>query len=95
LYVAVPGHKTEESTSRTEKLALERAMNFATVLMNAKYEQVNGTTGMLVLHNISKLETGKSGDIVVRNITKPFWNACINKVDETDTTKTTTTTTTV
>jgi hypothetical protein len=29
-----------------------------------------------------KLETGETRDIVIRNITKPFWNECINKVEQ-------------
>lgn len=39
-------------------------------------------TGMSVLRNVIKLETRKRRDIVIRDITVPFWRACIAMVDK-------------
>jgi hypothetical protein len=36
---------------------------------------------MRVWKNFPKLETGSYGDIVIRNITEPFWKACIDTVN--------------
>jgi hypothetical protein len=41
----------------------------------------DNSVGMSVLENIVDLETGRLGNVVLRNITVPFWQACIDKVN--------------
>jgi hypothetical protein len=48
----------------------------------AEYEEIPGSNGMHVLRNVTELEDGRLSDIVIRNITEPFWQACIDMVDE-------------
>jgi hypothetical protein len=45
-------------------------------------EAIRDTDGMFVLRDVPDLETWGKGDIVIRKITEPFWEACIAKVDE-------------
>jgi hypothetical protein len=44
----------------------------------------NRISGMSVLHNVVNLETGDQVTIVIRSITEPFWQACIDTVDTLD-----------
>ena len=45
------------------------------------YEEIPNSDGMSVLRKVVKLETNVRADIVIRNITKPFWQACIDTVN--------------
>jgi hypothetical protein len=49
--------------------------------MTAKYENVDAFPGMQVVRGLHNLETGQCEDLVVRSITKKFWQACIDIVD--------------
>jgi hypothetical protein len=61
-----------------------RAANaFINSLMQAEYEDILESDGMLVLRNILDLESGESKDIVVRKCTLPFWEECIKVVNTT------------
>jgi hypothetical protein len=51
-------------------------------LMSARYEPVSSYPGMEVIRDIRNLEADKRKDIVVRSITKKFWQTCIEIVDE-------------
>ena len=61
----------------------ERATAFLNSIMRAEYEPIPKSNGMFILRNIQMLNDvlGETVDIVVRNITVPFWQACIDKVD--------------
>ena len=61
----------------------ERATAFLNSIMRAEYEPIPKSNGMLILWNIQMLNDilGETVDIVVRNITVTFWQACIDKVD--------------
>jgi hypothetical protein len=43
--------------------------------------QIAGSVGMSVLENVVMLETGELCNVVLRKITKPFWQACIDMVN--------------
>jgi GTPase SAR1 family protein len=47
-----------------------------------KYEDIANSTGMKVLRNVVKLETGSPRDIVLRTITEPFWNKVIDATEK-------------
>jgi hypothetical protein len=57
------------------------AQAFIKSLMQAEYQDIPNSGGMRVLKNISDLESGESGDIVVRQCTIPFWEECIKVVN--------------
>jgi hypothetical protein len=44
-----------------------------------EYEEIPESNGMFVLRNVVQLETGKPCDVVIRSITVPFWQACLDK----------------
>jgi Retrotransposon hot spot protein len=47
-------------------------------IMNKDYEKIPNSNGMKVLRNAINLETGKSIDVVIRNITEDFWQTVID-----------------
>ena len=60
--------------------ALARAKEFVESIMTATIDPISDN-GMGVVRKIVNLETGKTINLVLRNITEPFWQACINVVD--------------
>jgi hypothetical protein len=59
-----------------------KADRFITSLMEAEYDDVEGTSGMKVMRGLYDLETGQPDvNVIVRNITVKFWKSCIEKVD--------------
>ena len=47
------------------------------------YETIPGNQGMKILRDVTNIETrNEPRDIVIRNITEPFWQSCINVVDK-------------
>ena len=56
----------------------QRGTEFIKRLINAEPTIIPDSGGMQVLPNILMLETNKIVDIVIRTITEPFWNACID-----------------
>lgn len=46
-----------------------------------KYKSIPKSQGMFVLRDVVDLESGELQDIVIRNITELFWQACINTVN--------------
>jgi hypothetical protein len=85
--------KRATGRERLENLHAQRAQKFVTSLMNAKYENIPNGKGMKVLRNLMSLENGMVSSnleyrmdrsIVVRTITKSFWEECIKKVDTPD-----------
>jgi hypothetical protein len=73
--------KKEIGGRKWEVLYADRAQTFVKSLMNAKYEDIPNSIGMKVLRDIIDLESGRKRTIVVRTITKDFWNECIKVVD--------------
>ena len=58
-----------------------RAQEFVESIMTATIDPISNSNGMGVLSNVFDLETGETRRIILRNITEPFWQACINVVD--------------
>jgi hypothetical protein len=69
--------KHNKITSKTPKSSAEA---FAQSILREP-EPIAGSDGMSVLMDIVDLETGEVGNVVLRNITEPFWQACIDKVN--------------
>jgi hypothetical protein len=71
-----------DEQERTNYLdSTKSAQAFIKSLMQAEYQDIPNSGGMRVLKNISDLESGESGDIVVRQCTIPFWEECIKVVN--------------
>jgi hypothetical protein len=85
LIVVAPA-RTASSASATagqtedRKDALNRARRFVASIMSDTAD-IPGSNGMQVMKNVIELETGKEQDIVIRRITKPFWEECIRLLD--------------
>jgi hypothetical protein len=60
----------------------KEANKYVSELMTAKYENDDAFPGMQVVRGLHNLETGQREDLVVRSITKKFWQACIDIVDD-------------
>jgi hypothetical protein len=67
---------------RQPLVARSKAQGFVDALMKAEFEPIAGRQGMSVLRNIPHLEVGKMGNIIVRNMTDAFWEACIRQVNK-------------
>jgi hypothetical protein len=57
--------------------------NLVNILMSRRVESIAGDTKMMVLRNILRL-SGKRFDLIVRECTVPFWDACITFVETPD-----------
>jgi hypothetical protein len=69
------------SMMKADTAAQSKAEAFAQSIMREP-EPIDGSDGMSVFKDIVNLETGRMGpNVVVRNITVPFWQACIDLVD--------------
>ena len=51
---------------------IQRGQDFVESIMK-DYEDIPNSNGMKVLRNAMNLETGKSSNVVIRNITENFW----------------------
>jgi hypothetical protein len=58
-----------------------RAQAFVESVMTQRPEPIAGTDGMSVMRDVQMLETGVSRNIVIRKVTRPFWQACIDTAD--------------
>jgi hypothetical protein len=61
--------------------AAQVARDFVKSVMDRQPEPIKGSDGMLVMKDVVKLETGVKADVVIRKVTRPFWQACIDAVD--------------
>ncbi len=61
--------------------ALNKGQTFITSLMNATIEPIPKGDGMGVIRDVFNLETGRTRSKILRNITIPFWQACIDTVN--------------
>ncbi len=77
VYSATVGNE-DEIRENYKKLALDRGQRFIDSIMNPKIEGIANSDGMRVVRNVVKLERGIPRDIILRNITEPFWQACID-----------------
>lgn len=68
------------------ELAKKRGQAFIDSLMKAKYEDIPDSSGMRVLRGVQRLVEGKEGEygIVVRSVSSPFWEACVELVNTRD-----------
>jgi hypothetical protein len=58
------------------------ARDFVQSITQKTTEPIEGSEdGMLVLRDAVMLETGKRSDVVIRRVTGPFWQACIDAVE--------------
>lgn len=61
-----------------------RARDFVLSVMPREPEPVPGSDGMFVMRGVVMLETESTSDVIIRNITRQFWQACIDEVDRPD-----------
>jgi hypothetical protein len=61
--------------------AKQLAEDFVKSVMGKKPEPILGSDGMLVMRKVVTLERGVARDVVIRKVTRPFWQACIDAVD--------------
>jgi hypothetical protein len=57
------------------------ARDFVESVMDRQPELIEGSDGMRVMKDVVKLETGVKADVVIRKVTRPFWQACIDAVE--------------
>jgi hypothetical protein len=86
--VPAAGSKSSSSSSSSSLLLLETqaaalvARRFVESIMGQRPETIveggDDDDGMLVMRDVVVLETGESEDLVLRNVTRPFWQACID-----------------
>lgn len=77
---------TEEHEER-KRIAVEfvkSVMKDYEIITNVDCKDDRKSAGMSVLRDVVKLETGKRRDVVIRSITEPFWQSCIDTVDTND-----------
>ena len=68
-----------ESRDDDKIVAQNRGSEFFTSIMK-EIEEIPGSNGMRVMRGVIKLESDSERDIVIRNITQPFWEECIRAV---------------
>jgi hypothetical protein len=61
--------------------ARRSAQDFLKAIVEKEPEPVPESDGMFVMRGVVKLETGVRSDVVIRKVTHPFWQACIDTVD--------------
>ena len=79
LYFVIRGNDEADNEEKNE--AFNRASDFVLSIMNASPDPIRNSDSMTVVRNVFDLETGETRDIILRNITEPFWQACINVVN--------------
>ena len=57
--------------------ALDRSKHFINTLMNCKIKDVPGSDGMRVLKDIPVIDEDKSLHVIIRKMTEPFFNKCL------------------
>jgi hypothetical protein len=57
------------------------ARNFVESIVGREPEPIEGSDGMSLLRNVVDLESGRPLDVVIRKVTRPFWQACIDRAD--------------
>lgn len=60
---------------------VQLARKFVKSVEKAQLESIDGSDGMFVMKDVVMLETGSTSDVVIRNVTRPFWQACIDEVE--------------
>jgi len=43
-------------------------------------KEIDGSLGMRVIQNVTSLESGVESNVIIRNVTEPFWRECIDVV---------------
>ena len=66
-----------------KKVALNRGRDFAASIMK-DIEEIPESNGMRIMRDVMSLESGMERDIVIRDITQPYWEECINMVMRSD-----------
>jgi hypothetical protein len=61
--------------------ASQSAQDFVRSIMEKVPERIPESDGMLVMRGVVVLERDVALDVVIRNVTQPFWQACIDAVD--------------
>jgi hypothetical protein len=61
--------------------ARQGAHDFVKSIMGQKPEKIPGSDGMSVMRGVVMLERDVALDVVIRKLTRPFWQACIDAVD--------------
>jgi Retrotransposon hot spot protein len=61
--------------------AKQSAEAFVKSILEREPEDILESDGMRVMRGVVKLETGVKSDVVIRKLTRPFWQACIDTVD--------------
>jgi hypothetical protein len=78
-------HEALPPNAGTGRFAIEAAAqvarDFVESVMDRQPETIEGSDGMLVMKDVVKLETGVKADVVIRKVTGPFWQACIDAVE--------------
>ena len=75
---SVPSFK-EAGDEESQQAALNRGRDFVASIMK-DVEEIPGSDGMRVLPQVVQLETDDRYDLVIRNVTQPFWEECIRVV---------------
>jgi hypothetical protein len=78
-------NKNNAGTSRffaVDAAAQGLARDFLESVLEQPPEPIEGGDGMLVMRGVVKLETGEKADVVIRRVTRPFWQACIDAVED-------------
>jgi hypothetical protein len=60
---------------------LQLARDFVKSVTTTKLEPIDGSEGMFVMRDVVSLETGSKSDVVIRSVTPPFWQACMDEVE--------------
>ena len=58
---------------------IDRGKDFVASIMKDIVD-IPGNMGMRLMRQVASLETGRQRDVVIRNITQPFWEECIMQV---------------
>jgi Retrotransposon hot spot protein len=78
--IALAQENDAEGPDDHEIDAQNRGREFVSSIMN-DLEEIPGSNGMRVMRGVIKLESDRKRDIVIRNITQPFWEECIRVVN--------------
>jgi len=71
--------RTEISADGTNNDAKDRGRRFLDSIKNP-IEEIDGRLGMRVIQNVTSLESGVESNVIIRNVTEPFWRECIDVV---------------
>jgi hypothetical protein len=82
LVAAVALSRANRINSAVPFLARRSARAFVESIMGQEPEKIPGSDGMSVMRKVFHLERGAiAADVVIRKVTLPFWQACIDAMD--------------